>query len=128
MTSEQQTPAKEEWVQFSYKTGEYAGRIVEEGSPRSVVETLAVLRHPEQGDLHNPYNPDVPFFHERKALAHREKALVLNREIKPFAASVLPDYNESRERAVQQALEELDRLQRWAGRAADQLRAVASEY
>ncbi|MCM3749172.1 kinase-associated lipoprotein B [Paenibacillus pasadenensis] len=128
MTSNDSSPAAESWVRFTYKTGEYAGRLVEEGSPRSVVETLAVLRHPEQGDLHNPYNPDVPFFHERRALAHREKALVPNRDIGPYAAAQLPDYNESREQAVKKSLEELDRLQRWAARASEQLKTVASEY
>ncbi|QJC51118.1 kinase [Paenibacillus albicereus] len=128
MSDENQVPAGEGWVRFTYKTGEYAGRLVEQGTPRSVVETLAVLRHPEQGDLHHPYDPDVPFFHERRALAHREKALVPNRDIQPHAAAELPPYEASREQAVARMLDELDRLQRWAARAADQLRTVASDY
>lgn len=129
MTNEQRKiPGVGDLVKFTYKSGIYAGRVFENGTPRVVVETLAVLRHPQQGDLHNPYDPDVPMFHERRALAHHEKALVLNRDIEPFKGGEILDYNESRDCAVRSAIEELDRMERWALQARMQMEELAKDY
>lgn len=59
-----------------------------------VVRILAVLKHPRQGDLHNPNEVDVPLFHERKALAHMERANMPEKMVKPYEGEI-PDYNES---------------------------------
>lgn len=127
--NEQRQPVSEgDLVRFTYKTGTYAGRVAETGSPRCVVETLAVLRHPDQGDLHHPYDPDVPMFHERRALSHREKALVLLRDMEPFRGSGIPDYKESLAAAVRLSLGELERLERWSARARETLQDVAKDY
>ncbi|WP_308638421.1 kinase-associated lipoprotein B [Paenibacillus silvisoli] len=115
-------------VNFTYKTGEYAGEVMENGGPRALIKVLAVLKHPEQGDLHNPYNPDVPFFHERRALSYTEKANVPFGDIGgPFRGEV-PDYKESLRRAVAAEIEGIDRLKRWAERGLEQLRQLEKEY
>lgn len=115
-------------VAFTYKTGTYAGEIVEAGSPRAVVKVLAVLKHPDQGDLHNPYDPDVPMFHERRALSYTEKALVPLRDIGPYRGGEVPEYRESLARALEAELAALDRLRRWAERASSQLEGLKRDY
>ncbi|MBW7476707.1 kinase-associated lipoprotein B [Paenibacillus oenotherae] len=114
-------------VVIGVKSGEYIGEVVEAGIPRSLVKVLAVLKHPEQGDLHNPYNPDVPMFHERRALSYTEKTNVLRDDMRPYYGNV-PEYKESLQRAVAAELESLDRLKRWAERGLQQLEGLAQEY
>jgi kinase-associated protein B len=128
MNEQRQPAAIGDLVQFTYKTGTYAGRVAELGSPRCVVEALAVLRHPDQGDLHHPYDPDVPMFHERRALSHREKALVLHRDMEPFRGGEVPEYKESLAAAVRRSQSELERLERWAARARETLQDVSKDY
>jgi hypothetical protein len=74
-----QHPSVQHWqpepgdiVTAAYKTGNYIGRLTQIRPDRGkgVVQILAVLRHPVQGDLHQPGQADVPLFHERKALAY----------------------------------------------------------
>lgn len=44
-------------VTASYKTGEYIGEVIELMSTgKAAVRILAVVKHPAQGDLHNPMN------------------------------------------------------------------------
>ncbi|MED1205923.1 kinase-associated lipoprotein B [Heyndrickxia acidicola] len=81
-------------VTFFYKTGKYIGEITQSFPDRYVVKTLAVLTHPKQGDLHNPKETDVPFFHERKALAYREQANIPIKMVKAYDKDI-PDYNDS---------------------------------
>src|SRR5262245_46345700 len=88
------SPALGQTVVMRYKSGVYVGETVEVAGTRAVVKVLAVLRHPEQGDLHHPHDPDVPMFHERKALAFTEKANAPVRDLEPFAGET-PDYRES---------------------------------
>lgn len=114
-------------VAFTNKTGRYAGEIVENNGARALVKVLAVLKHPEQGDLHNPYNPDVPMFHERRALSYTEKTNVLHGEIEPFHGEV-PDYKTSLARAVAAEIEALDRLRRWTERGLELLQGLEREY
>ncbi|MFL6560658.1 MAG: sporulation phosphorelay system protein KapB, partial [Bacillus sp. (in: firmicutes)] len=57
-----------------YKTGKYIGEITEVRPQHYLVRVLAVLKHPMQGDLHNPKDANVLIFHERKALSYREQA------------------------------------------------------
>src|SRR5690625_6220440 len=60
-------------VKARYNSGEYIGRVLEERGNFLLVEVLAVLEHPQQGDLHHLGEVDGVAFHERKALAYREK-------------------------------------------------------
>ncbi|CAM4410748.1 kinase-associated lipoprotein B [Paenibacillus tarimensis] len=120
-------PAPGQNVKMNYKSGVYIGEVMEISGPRAVVKVLAVLKHPEQGDLHNPYNPDVPMFHERRALSYTEKALALINDLQPYSGHI-PDYRESLMHAVESELADLERLRRWADRSIQQLEALRSEY
>ena len=53
---------------FSHKTGSYGVTIVEENGDDVLVKVEQVIKHPKQGDLHNPTETEGVFFHERKAL------------------------------------------------------------
>lgn len=77
-----------------YKTGKYIGEVTDSRPGIYVVKILAVLKHPRQGDLHNPKEVDVPLFHERKALAFRERANIPEKMIKPYEGDI-PDYNDT---------------------------------
>ncbi|SDN26949.1 kinase-associated lipoprotein B [Alkalicoccus daliensis] len=95
-------------VRCSYKTGVYAGEVFEirgENKP-VVVKILAVLKHPLQGDLHNPKQTDVQLFHERPALSFNEKANIPPAQVKPFEQEV-PPYRQSLEEAVKRYEDEL---------------------
>ncbi|MBN8193536.1 kinase-associated lipoprotein B [Bacillus sp. NTK074B] len=83
-----------DYVTAFYKTGKYVGEITGERPGVYVVRILAVLKHPRQGDLHNPKEVDVPLFHERKALANGERANMPEKTVKPYEGEV-PDYNAS---------------------------------
>ncbi|WP_336773943.1 kinase-associated lipoprotein B [Paenibacillus sp. MMO-58] len=114
-------------VKADVRSGQYIGEIVEVNGPRAVFKVLAVLKHPEQGDLHHPYNPDVAMFHERKALSYTEKTNVLLRDVKPFEGDV-PDYNASLQEAVAAQIAALDRLMRWSARGLEILKELRKEY
>ena len=89
-----------------YKTGKYIGEITDIRPEHYLVRVLAVLKHPMQGDLHQPKDVDVPFFHERKALSHREQANIQKKMVKPFVETI-PDYESSLKIAVHILKEEL---------------------
>jgi len=114
-------------VQAEVRSGRYVAELAELNGPRALVKVLAVLEHPEQGDLHQPYNPDVAMFHERRALSCTEKTTVLLRDLQPYAGEV-PDYNESLRAAVARSIEALDRLHRWTGKALESIRQLEREY
>lgn len=125
--SQQNQPEQDQLVRMIYKTGVYAGKVVETGGQRAVVQVLAVLKHPQQGNLHYPYDPDVPMFHERKALSYTEKALCVYQDLEPFYGEV-PDYQASLVRALEQEAADLDRLKRWAERGLETLAIVKRDY
>jgi kinase-associated protein B len=83
-----------EIVTALYKTGKYIGEVTDSRPGVYVVKILAVLKHPRQGDLHNPKDVDVPLFHERKALAFRERANIPEKMVKLYEGDV-PEYNQS---------------------------------
>ena len=83
-----------DYVTAFYKTGKYVGEVTGERPGVYVVRILAVLKHPRQGDLHNPKEVDVPLFHERKALAHGERANIPEKTVKPYEGEI-PEYNAS---------------------------------
>ncbi|MGG1314411.1 kinase-associated lipoprotein B [Cohnella laeviribosi] len=114
-------------VKASYKTGEYIAEVVESDGRRTLVQILAVLRHPSQGDLHHPYDPDVPMFHERRASAFREKVWVPSSAIQPYEGAV-PPYGESLQTALAAEVERLERLKRWAERSLELLEGLRKEY
>ncbi|MGO4546863.1 sporulation phosphorelay system protein KapB [Paenibacillus sp. 2TAB23] len=114
-------------VKAEVRSGHYIGELVEINGPRALVKVLAVLKHPEQGDLHNPYNPDVPMFHERRALSYTEKTTVLLRDVLPYAGSV-PEYGASLKAAAEAEVASLDRLHRWAAKALEQMQQLQKEY
>ncbi|OMF30866.1 kinase [Paenibacillus sp. FSL H8-0548] len=115
------------YVRVDIRSGQYVGELVELNKPRALVKVLAVLKHPEQGDLHNPYNPDVPMFHERRALSYTEKTTVLIRDLKPYTGAV-PDYSDSLRTATEAAIDALDRLHRWSAMALEQMQQLQKEY
>ncbi len=89
------------------KTGKYIGEITAVQGDMLTVRILAVLNHPRQGDLHNPMQADVPFFHERKALAYREQTNVPMRIVKPYEGDI-PDYKDSLKEAYSRLKEKLE--------------------
>lgn len=114
-------------VRAEIRSGHYLGELAEINGPRALVKVLAVLKHPEQGDLHNPYNPDVPMFHERRALSFTEKTNVLLRDVKRHTG-IIPEYNDSLRAAAEAEIASLDRLQRWAAKGLEQMQELLKEY
>ncbi|MCJ7843690.1 kinase-associated lipoprotein B [Lederbergia sp. NSJ-179] len=89
------------------KTGKYIGEITAIHEDTYTIRILAVLNHPRQGDLHNPLQADVPFFHERKALAYREQTNIPIRIAKPYDGDI-PDYKDSLKTAYTTLKEKLE--------------------
>jgi len=116
-----------EIVTVKVRTGMYIGEVYELYDPRIVVKILAVVKHPEQGDLHHPQDPDVPMFHERRALAYTEKTTVLPRDIQIYNGEI-PDYSASLAHAAQQELLRLDKLYRWVAKSKATLEDVIKTY
>ncbi|WP_202079821.1 kinase-associated lipoprotein B [Caldalkalibacillus salinus] len=115
-------------VQAVYKTGVYVGEIIEVRSSKAVVKILAVLKHPTQGDLHQPYQANVDMFHQRKALAYQEKALVPHPHLRTFSGDT-PAYEASLAKAVDEEIEALQqRDDQWAQQCVHQLEALKKEY
>ncbi len=128
----QQNETKQEFqvgqlVQVKVRTGIYIGEVYEIYSPRLVVTILAVLKHPEQGDLHHPRDPDVPLFHERRALSYTEKTTVLPRDVQLYAGEV-PDYKQSLLYAVKAELDQLKKLNRWTAQSITILDELMESY
>ncbi|MEH6948676.1 kinase-associated lipoprotein B [Bacillus sp. JJ634] len=81
------------------KTGKYIGEVTEDRGNAYLVRILAVLKHPMQGDLHNPRQTEVTMFHQRRALAYREQTNVPKNMVKPYEGEI-PDYQASLREAV----------------------------
>lgn len=117
-----------EVVTAIYKTGKYIGEITEVRPQHYLVRILAVLKHPMQGDLHNPKEADVLIFHERKALSFREQANIPYKMVKPFENEV-PDYLESLKVAVSQMKKELvETPSEWAEMSLKTLESLEKDY
>ncbi|MCR8631846.1 MULTISPECIES: kinase-associated lipoprotein B [Paenibacillus] len=115
-------------VTAEYKTGEYAGEVVEVSpSGKIAVKILAVIKHPTQGDLHNPMDPNVPFFHQRRALAFQEIALIPRYSLKTFHGTV-QDYRTSLERALHSEIRQLKQTVHWAERSLQELEQLQKDY
>lgn len=81
------------------KTGKYIGEITEDRGGTYLVRILAVLKHPMQGDLHNPKQTEVTMFHQRRALSYREQTNVTKNMVKKYSGDI-PDYKQSLRIAV----------------------------
>jgi kinase-associated protein B len=117
-----------EIVTAIYKTGKYIGEITEIRPQHYLVRVLAVLKHPMQGDLHNPKDADVLIFHERKALSYREQANIPYKMVKPFESEV-PDYLESLKNAVAKMKQELaETSSEWAEMSLRAMESLEKDY
>ncbi|MDO6655803.1 kinase-associated lipoprotein B [Anaerobacillus sp. 1_MG-2023] len=126
--SEKKTFQPGEIVTAGYKTGRYIGEVVDMKSPKAVIKVLAVIKHPTQGDLHNPKQLDVPLFHQRKALAQFEKALVPMSAINHYEGNV-PNYNDSLKEALETQSAELKHEGgRWAEASLIEIEKLKDDY
>ncbi|MCU6797963.1 MULTISPECIES: sporulation phosphorelay system protein KapB [Paenibacillus] len=115
-------------VTAAYKTGEYVGEIVEiSSSGKAAVKIKAVIKHPTQGDLHNPMDPNVPFFHQRRALSDGEIALMPMYTVKPFNGTV-QEYRISLERALYTEIRKLEEQAQWVARSLQELGQLKKDY
>jgi kinase-associated protein B len=117
-----------ETVTGIYKTGKYIGEITEVRHQHYLVRVIAVVKHPMQGDLHNPKEADVMIFHERKALSFREQANIPKQMVKPFKEEI-PDYLESLRQAVDKMKTELTEIATpWADMSLKSLASLEKDY
>lgn len=111
-----------------YKTGKYVGEVTDIRPQHYLVRTLAVLKHPMQGDLHNPKEVGYGFFHERKALAFREQANVPKQMVKHYNG-IVPSYEESLKTSIQKLRDELkDDNSEWASLSLKNIASIETEY
>ncbi|WP_338778099.1 kinase-associated lipoprotein B [Metabacillus sp. FJAT-52054] len=90
-----------DYVTGIYKTGKYAGVVTAIRPMHILVQVKAVLKHPQQGDLHIPKEAEVPLFHERRALSYNEQTNVPKNMVKPLEGD-LPDYSMSLLKSIDQ--------------------------
>ncbi|MED4305547.1 kinase-associated lipoprotein B [Bacillus licheniformis] len=115
-------------VKGFYKTGVYIGEITDVKPMHYLVKILAVLTHPKQGDLHHPNRADVPFFHERKALAYGEQTNISHRMVKPFDEAV-PDYADSLRSALSRLKTDLQNdSSEYAAKSLELIHGLEKEY
>jgi kinase-associated protein B len=114
-------------VKAEYKTGEYIGEITKLASPKCKVKILAVVKHPTQGDLHQPFEVEGVMFHQRRALAFQEQANIPNHHIHPFNGDI-PDYQESLMKSLQREKESLQKTMKWTQKSLDELEMLQQEY
>lgn len=93
-------------VEAEYNSGVYVGKVIEDRRNFFLIEVLAVLKHPQQGDLHNPGKVEGVVFPERKALAYKEKTNARKRKIKLYEKEI-PNYLDSLNKAVEKIKETL---------------------
>lgn len=117
-----------EMVTAFYKTGKYIGEIKEIRVQSYLVEILAVLKHPMQGDLHHPKVVEGVFFHERKALSFKEKTNVPKQMVKKFDEPI-PNYQDSLSTALEKLKKELkEDSSEFAQRSLQNLQIIEQEY
>ncbi|WP_026584035.1 kinase-associated lipoprotein B [Bacillus sp. J33] len=111
-----------------YKTGKYIGEVTDIRPQHYLVRVMAVLKHPMQGDLHNPKEADVMMFHERRALAYREQTNVPKQMVKPFAEEI-PEYKDSLRKALDKMRTELEGdSSAWSEKSLRNLEALEKDY
>lgn len=110
------------------KTGKYIGEITDIREQSYLVKVLAVLKHPMQGDLHNPKQVEVTMFHARRALAYREQTNVPKKMVKLYHDPV-PSYLDSLQIAVDRIKKELsndDSL--WSKKSLETIQELEQDY
>jgi kinase-associated protein B len=111
-----------------YKTGKYIGEITDIRGENYLVRVLGVAKHPMQGDIHTPKDVDVPFFHERRALAFREQANMPKKMVKPYEGEI-PEYIESLRNAVEKLKEELkEENTQWSMQSLKNIETLEQDY
>lgn len=114
-------------VQVTNKTGKYIAEVVEWNSDRALVKIIAVLRHPTQGDLHNPRQINV-VFHQRRALAYNEKTWVQPASVRLYEEEV-PDYKDSLKKALETQINQLkENGDEWSLKSIEMLEDLKSDY
>jgi|SRR5690625_4924929 len=93
-------------VEAHYNSGIYIGEVVEDRRNFVLVKVLAVMEHPDQGDLHQPGQVEGVAFFERKALAYQELVNVQKRKVHPYSGDI-PNYTDSLKQAFLQIKEKL---------------------
>ncbi|PEZ80993.1 kinase-associated lipoprotein B [Bacillus sp. AFS017274] len=111
-----------------YKTGKYIGEVTDIRPAAYLVKVLAVLKHPMQGDLHNPKQTEVSMFHQRRALAFREQTNVPKNMVRNFDEEI-PEYKESLREAVEKMKSTLSEAQtEWNEKSLHLLEDLAADY
>ncbi|WP_144549495.1 kinase-associated lipoprotein B [Peribacillus simplex] len=111
-----------------YKTGKYIGEVTDIRPAAYLVKVLAVLKHPMQGDLHNPKQTEVSMFHQRRALAFREQTNVPKNMVRNFDEEI-PEYKESLREAVEKMKSTLSEAQtEWNDKSLHLLEDLAVDY
>lgn len=116
-----------EHVIAAYKTGEYIGEVVDVSGMKAAVKVLAVVKHPTQGDLHNPNQANVGFFHQRRALANQEIALMPFDTISVYRQPV-PEYGDSLRKALEKDKKSLHNDILFAQRCLQELESLEQDY
>ncbi|WP_127584496.1 sporulation phosphorelay system protein KapB [Paenibacillus koleovorans] len=114
-------------VLVEYKTGQYIGQLLEWSPPRALVQIAAVVKHPDQGDLHRPLETEVALFHQRRALSHREKTWIPVQSVHPYRGTV-PEYTDSLRQALEAEQRHLEKTRRWAERSLEELAQLQKDY
>ncbi|MFJ7640345.1 kinase-associated lipoprotein B [Peribacillus sp. NPDC097264] len=111
-----------------YKTGKYIGEITDIRPSAYLVKVLAVMKHPMQGDLHNPKQTEVSMFHQRRALAFREQTNVPMNMVRVYDGDI-PDYKESLRVSVEKMARTLTESQtEWNNKSLELLEDLAADY
>jgi kinase-associated protein B len=117
-----------EKVTAIYKTGKYIGEVTDVRPAAYLVRVLAVVKHPMQGDLHNPKQTDVSLFHQRRALAFREQMNVPKNMVRSYAEEI-PDYKESLRTALERMKASLlENDKEWNKKSLEMLEGLEADY
>jgi kinase-associated protein B len=115
-------------VRAPYKTGVYIGEVTAIRPEHYLVKVKAVIKHPTQGDLHNPKQVEVAFFHERRALAEREQTNIPKGMVKKYEGEV-PSYKDSLREALERLKDELRAEDSdWSTLSLEKLAQLEKEY
>jgi kinase-associated protein B len=115
-------------VRAPYKTGVYIGEVTAIRPEYYLVKVKAVIKHPTQGDLHNPKQVEVAFFHERRALAEREQTNIPKGMVKKYEGDV-PSYKDSLKEALERLKDELRAEDsQWSTLSLEKLAQLEKEY
>lgn len=114
----------------SVRTGEYVAEVMEVSANKVLTKTLAVRKHPTQGDLHNRNQVDVVLFHQRRALSYLEKVWLPAGHVTEYPEVSAPDYQESLRAALDAQIAELTQQlpSPFAARSLIELDGLKKEY